>query len=78
MRRRAVRGLLTQSREGSEVTARRAVPPSSLEEHGREDCDVAGPCNRRATGRFSGVAAEIMRLLASAVTAYNQHKARRL
>jgi hypothetical protein len=51
---------------------------SSLEEHGREDCDVAGRCNRRATGRFNAVAAEIMRLLASAVTAYNQHKARRL
>jgi hypothetical protein len=28
--------------------------------------------------RFNAVAAEIMRLLASAVTAYNQHKARRL
>jgi hypothetical protein len=28
--------------------------------------------------KFNAVAAEIMRLLASAVTAYNQHKARRL
>jgi hypothetical protein len=28
--------------------------------------------------RFNAVAAEIMRLLASAVTVYNQHKARRL
>jgi hypothetical protein len=28
--------------------------------------------------RFNAVAAEIMRLLAFAVTAYNQHKARRL
>ena len=28
--------------------------------------------------RYDAVAAEIMRLLASAVTAYNQHKARRL
>jgi hypothetical protein len=28
--------------------------------------------------KFNPVAAEIMRLLASAVTAYNQHKARRL
>jgi hypothetical protein len=30
------------------------------------------------TARFNAVAAEIMRLLASAVTAYNQRKARRL
>jgi hypothetical protein len=28
--------------------------------------------------KFNAVAAEIMRLLASAVTAYNQYKARRL
>jgi hypothetical protein len=28
--------------------------------------------------KFNAVAAEIMQLLASAVTAYNQHKARRL
>jgi hypothetical protein len=28
--------------------------------------------------KFHAVTAEIMRLLASAVTAYNQHKARRL
>jgi hypothetical protein len=30
------------------------------------------------SARFNAVAAEIMRLLASAVTAHNQHKARRL
>jgi hypothetical protein len=39
---------------------------------------VASQNNHRAARKFNVVAAEIMRLLASAVTAYNQYKARRL
>jgi hypothetical protein len=46
--------------------------PSVIMIHWPDHATVVQPA------RFNAAAAEIMRLLASAVTAYNQHKARRL